>query len=46
MERDAARVRAGRPFVFTALRHGEGVAPVLRHLVEIGGLDAVQDAAE
>ena len=46
MERDATRVRSGRPFVFTALRHGEGVGDVLRHLAEIGGLDVTLDAAE
>src|SRR5210317_195718 len=32
MERDAERMRAGRPFVFTALRHGEGVEAVLDHI--------------
>jgi urease accessory protein len=29
MERDARRMRAGRPFVFTDLRHGVGVEAVL-----------------
>jgi len=38
MARDAARVRQGRPFVFCAIRHGKGVAEVLDHLSEIGGL--------
>jgi urease accessory protein len=38
MERDATRVRQGRPFVFCALRHGSGVADVLHHLSAIGGL--------
>jgi urease accessory protein len=38
MDRDAARMRAGKPYVFTALRQGEGVAGIVEHLVEIGGL--------
>jgi len=29
MQRDACRVRNGRPVLFTDLRHGEGVEPVL-----------------
>ncbi|ARO14024.1 urease accessory protein UreG [Ketogulonicigenium robustum] len=38
MERDATRVRQGRPFVFTSLRKGEGVDEVIRLLKDIGGL--------
>jgi urease accessory protein len=38
MDRDATRVRGGRPFVFASLRKGEGVAEVIGHLREIGGL--------
>jgi len=38
MERDATRMRAGRPFLFTALRHGEGVDEVVAQLVALGGL--------
>lgn len=41
MERDARRMRGERPFVFCALRHGEGVEAVLRHVREIGGVDGV-----
>lgn len=37
MERDATRVRQGRPFLFTALRHGEGVDAVIAALQEAGG---------
>ena len=44
MERDAKRMRAGRPFVFTALRHGEGVADVIEHLRQISGLGLLQGA--
>ncbi|WP_416367873.1 urease accessory protein UreG [Tritonibacter mobilis] len=40
MERDAKRMRNGLPFAFTALRHGEGVDTVLRHLFDIGGIDS------
>jgi len=43
MERDAARMRAGKPFVFTALRNGEGVDEVVAHLAAIGGLDLRPD---
>ncbi|MBR9652380.1 urease accessory protein UreG [Thalassovita aquimarina] len=38
MDRDATRMRAGRPFVFTALRKGEGVDQVVELIAEIGGL--------
>ena len=38
MERDATRMRAGRPFLFTSLRHGVGVADVVTHLRTMGGL--------
>ncbi|MGR3500869.1 urease accessory protein UreG [Pseudaestuariivita sp.] len=38
MERDATRVRAGRPFEFCALRHGTGVDAVVAHLTRMGGL--------
>ncbi|MEX0329200.1 MAG: urease accessory protein UreG [Ruegeria sp.] len=39
MERDATRMRKGRPFVFTALRHRQGVAAIVELLAQIGGLD-------
>jgi urease accessory protein len=38
MERDATRMRSGRPFVFTALRHGTGVADVIREIRAVSGL--------
>ncbi len=38
MQRDATRMRAGRPFVFTALRQGKGVEAVLDHIRTMGGL--------
>jgi urease accessory protein len=41
MERDATRVRGGRPFVFTALRHGTGADDVLALIEELAGLRAV-----
>ena len=46
MDRDATRMRAGRPFVFTALRHGQGVDKVIAHIAAIGGLDLPAVAAE
>ncbi|WP_299831110.1 urease accessory protein UreG [uncultured Roseobacter sp.] len=42
MERDAMRMRAGRLFVFTALRHGEGLDHVIASLREISGLGLVR----
>ena len=44
MERDATRMRAGRPFVFTSLRRGDGVEPVIDLLTRIGGLPLAQAA--
>ncbi|MDJ0638096.1 MAG: urease accessory protein UreG [Paracoccaceae bacterium] len=46
MERDATRVRAGRPFVFTQLKNHQGVAEVLDHIARIGGLQLTASAAE
>lgn len=46
MERDAKRMRGDGPFVFTALRHGEGVSDVLEQIAHIGGLMLSRDAAE
>lgn len=41
MERDALKMRAGRPFIFTALRNGEGVDKVIETLREVSGLGLV-----
>ncbi|WP_121630544.1 urease accessory protein UreG [Tropicibacter alexandrii] len=38
MDRDATRVRDGRPFQFAALRHGEGVDQIVSRLIEMNGL--------
>jgi urease accessory protein len=38
MDRDATRMRAGRPFLFTSLRHGKGVDQVIGLIRQIGGL--------
>ena len=38
MKRDAARMRGERPFVFTALRKGEGLPDVIGLIKRIGGL--------
>ena len=38
MERDAARMRDARPFVFTALKHGTGVQEVISHIRALSGL--------
>ncbi|WP_417258942.1 urease accessory protein UreG [Celeribacter sp.] len=40
MERDAARMRGDKPFVFTSLRNGTGAQDVLALLTGIGGFDA------
>ncbi|KMK68358.1 urease accessory protein UreG [Puniceibacterium sp. IMCC21224] len=46
MNRDATRMRAGRPFVFASLRHGEGVGEIVDLIAHIGGLDLTRSAAE
>jgi urease accessory protein len=38
MDRDATRVRDGRPFVFSALRHGTGVPEIVSQIEDIAGL--------
>ncbi|MEM8878427.1 MAG: urease accessory protein UreG [Pseudomonadota bacterium] len=38
MQRDAARMRGERPFIFAAIRHGEGVEEITRFLTQQGGL--------
>jgi urease accessory protein len=38
MDRDATRMRAGRPFVFAALKHGKGVDRILSEIRQIAGL--------
>ncbi|MDG1127881.1 urease accessory protein UreG [Seohaeicola saemankumensis] len=38
MERDATRMRAGRPFVFASLRRSEGLDDVVGLIKNIGGL--------
>ena len=38
MDRDAKRMRAGRPFVFAALRHGEGLDRIIEELRALGGV--------
>ncbi|KPF46447.1 urease accessory protein UreG [Rhizobium sp. G187] len=38
MERDADRMRQTRPFVFTDLKRGDGVAEIVAYLQESGGL--------
>ncbi|WP_417269697.1 urease accessory protein UreG [Celeribacter sp.] len=40
MQRDAARMRGDKPFVFTSLRNGTGAQDVLALLAGIGGFDA------
>ena len=41
MERDARRMRGDKPFVFTNMRSGEGVATVTTFIESIGGLSTV-----
>jgi len=38
MERDATRMRDGRPFVFASLRQGDGLDAIIGHIRRIGGL--------
>lgn len=46
MDRDAQRMRGARPFVFTALKSGQGVAEIVDHIVALGGLTRPATAAE
>ncbi len=38
MDRDATRMREGRPFVFASLRHGKGVEEIVGLVRQMGGL--------
>ncbi|MBL8706655.1 MAG: urease accessory protein UreG [Rhodospirillales bacterium] len=38
MDKDARRMRGQRPFIFTNIKDGKGVAEIARFLVETGGL--------
>ena len=40
MDRDARKMRGTRPFLFTNLKSGDGVAEVARMIEESGGLSA------
>jgi urease accessory protein len=42
MDRDSARMRAERPYVFASLRSGEGLEAIVHKIAEIGGLGAVE----
>lgn len=37
MERDATRMRSGKPFLFTSLRTATGIEAVVEHLAALGG---------
>ncbi|MEM1421054.1 MAG: urease accessory protein UreG [Pseudomonadota bacterium] len=39
MMRDATRMRGDRPFLMASLRHGDGVAQIVRRIRDLGGLD-------
>jgi len=41
MERDAAKMRGKRPFVFASLRHGTGLDAILPLIGEIGGIPSL-----
>ncbi|SIN79352.1 urease accessory protein UreG [Vannielia litorea] len=41
MERDATRMRAGRPFFFCAMRHGQGLEAVIAEIRALSGLGEV-----
>ena len=45
MERDATRMRAGKPFVFAQVKHGEGVEEIVSLLAKIGGLPLAEAVA-
>ncbi len=39
MDRDAKKMRGGRPFYFTNLKAGKGVAEIAEFIIELGGLE-------
>ncbi len=43
MDRDAKKMRGERPFVFTNIREGAGVAAIARFIVATGGLRPVKE---
>ncbi len=43
MKSDTERMRGDRPFVFTNLKAGEGLADIVNFIVEAGGLDATHN---
>jgi len=43
MDRDAKKMRGERPFVFTNIREGAGVAAIARFIVATGGLRAAKE---
>ncbi|MGV6847858.1 MAG: urease accessory protein UreG [Marinibacterium sp.] len=45
MDRDATRMRAGRPFVFAALKVGQGIDEIVHHIAAIGGLQTPATAS-
>ena len=45
MDRDARRMRGTRPFVFTNLKEGKGVAEIAAFVLEAGGLARAGSAA-
>ena len=45
MDRDAKKMRAGRPFVFTNMRSGQGLDAVVAFVEKAGGLAATAPAA-
>jgi urease accessory protein len=40
MDRDARKMRGDRPFVFTSIRNGEGIGPVVDFVIRQGLLRA------
>ena len=46
MDRDAARMRGQRPFVFTELKHGKGVDRIAEFILHEGGIAALVPAEQ
>ena len=45
MDRDARKMRGQRPFIFTNLKEGKGVAEIAAFIEKQGGLDPARTAA-
>ena len=46
MQGDATRMRAGKPFLFSDMKRGEGVGEIVAYLKQYGGLEQISRQGE